>query len=354
MDKTFELFGHEVNLRILEDRRAFVCVNEHRLCTLEWNLRNHTLAAGLNVDPSEGDIVMNVGVPPARVFLVAHTSKLAQRLCPDRDERSLQVYMDFKSVCVGGPHLHWQFWTPSGHWENTTPFWRDGSLLLAETVFGQAKMTERVLMERPVAIPMPEGVYVGHAKLVEATWRLPRWPRVWDRVRRVHIEVPQGIPVPGKGENSWDLDEDATYGFTTAARTIEQAVGTLVGDVLSDRRHRAGENWRPSKRVRRDLSKPSTRSKGFIMGSTTPVDLEYWDWLIRDPLTGRWDSWGTLDMATARAMTDYEIDEPDCGCCHAKYGEPCKDYHGGECPNLHLRTVTKFGDVTPRPAEVAA
>lgn len=53
----------------------------------------------------------------------------------------------------------------------------------------------------------------------------------------------QGIPFPGKGENSWDCGDDAYYGFGGA--TIESAVADIIADTLK----RRGNNWRPSEAI---------------------------------------------------------------------------------------------------------
>lgn len=57
------------------------------------------------------------------------------------------------------------------------------------------------------------------------------------------IDMEQGIPFPGKGENSWDQDDDAIFGFGGA--TIETAIEHIVADTLRARARHGGPNWRP-------------------------------------------------------------------------------------------------------------
>lgn len=52
------------------------------------------------------------------------------------------------------------------------------------------------------------------------------------------------IPVPGKGENSWDCGEDATYAFSCMADSVEDGIASLVRSILVRRRKYGGRNWR--------------------------------------------------------------------------------------------------------------
>jgi hypothetical protein len=52
---------------------------------------------------------------------------------------------------------------------------------------------------------------------------------------RVDLKIDKGIPHAGKGENSWDCGDDATYGMCCAVKNIAEGVGVLVGSVLHDR-----------------------------------------------------------------------------------------------------------------------
>jgi hypothetical protein len=67
---------------------------------------------------------------------------------------------------------------------------------------------------------MPEGKYPAHVKRERRTWKRPRWftPLVreyWD------VDVESGIRVPGKGENSWDCDDDAIFASSFSVNKAE-------------------------------------------------------------------------------------------------------------------------------------
>jgi hypothetical protein len=131
--------------------------------------------------------------------------------------------------------------------------WKRGDLNwyfpILGTLKGKAKVTKRVIEERDILIPMSEKVYSAKAILADWTWKYPRWFR--KVIRRCEIKIPEGIPHAGKGENSWDCGDDATFGITTGqCKSIPEAVGVLVGSCLKDRVRYGGwkdYNWKREK-----------------------------------------------------------------------------------------------------------
>jgi hypothetical protein len=120
-------------------------------------------------------------------------------------------------------------------WSREVPKWRHGSFHPLDTLLGRTNCEKKVLEERQVLVPMPERAYPATAKLMEYAWKRPRWFAT-KRMKRVEIEIPGGIPHAGKGENSWDCGDDATFGITTGeCRSIPEGVGILVGDCLRTR-----------------------------------------------------------------------------------------------------------------------
>lgn len=126
--------------------------------------------------------------------------------------------------------------------------WWHEMKLTSTTILGRTKADTEELGSGPCGIPMPEGIYA-------ATWTRKRYTRRYtarvgrllDAVRgpRAHqswsIDVPGGIPVEGKGENSWDCGMDGTFGFSTGREhNLEEAIGALVGSVLRDRERYGG------------------------------------------------------------------------------------------------------------------
>ncbi len=144
----------------------------------------------------------------------------------------------------------WALWWDVGSddygWTCTRPRWKDGSW--RPFGFLRRQGEPEILEEREVLIPLPERSYRATARLERTHWGFDKLPRFFDREdRHVDLKMADGeqIPVPGKGENSWDCGEDATFGMYGPARTIEDAIGKLVASVLRTRHRRGGSRWMP-------------------------------------------------------------------------------------------------------------
>lgn len=157
--------------------------------------------------------------------------------------------------------IWFEIWNWDFGWDRRQPKWLSFNWAPLNTLLGEPVYTSRALPEFRVGeelfpkkrgVLMPEGVYPVEITLTEDKWKRPRWP--WPTVvRRARIECPGGIPTPGKGENSWDCGEDATYGLTCPASTVEEAVEELKRGVMEDRERYGGKNWLPE-RVRGTVS----------------------------------------------------------------------------------------------------
>ena len=139
--------------------------------------------------------------------------------------------------------LHWDLHHTAHSWSSKTPKWRTGHWEPLDTLLGRPQYSEKTLREFDTELAFPEKVYRGSVKLTVATWKRPRW--FARRLRRAEIKVDGGVPVPGKGENSWDCAEDVIYSLTTPAVTEEDAIAAFVRAVLSTRRKYATLQWRP-------------------------------------------------------------------------------------------------------------
>jgi hypothetical protein len=119
-------------------------------------------------------------------------------------------------------------------------FWKD-------KVLGRANYSTVTVKEERTTIPMPEGSYPAVVKIERATWKRSRWP--WARtIYRAHIEPDKPVDVPGKGENSWDLDDGAVFSLTTVASNVPEAVAAFVENVLRTRERHGGKNWIPAQK----------------------------------------------------------------------------------------------------------
>lgn len=97
-------------------------------------------------------------------------------------------------------------------------------------------------------ITLPEGDYELQIESYTSYWHRPRSPFV-KSVERVDIHPLVPVPIPGKGENSWDLDDDAIYDSTEPrkGRTLEKIAEDFRDSILDRRERYASRTWVPGK-----------------------------------------------------------------------------------------------------------
>lgn len=134
----------------------------------------------------------------------------------------------------------WLYWAcDDNEWP---PRWGWQKVIHArDRLFGKRRYQQTVLATHDAVIRFPEGDYPLKVTLRRDSWYRPRWfPR---HVHRAEIECLKPIPSPGKGENSWDMDDDATYGMTCPAATVAEAIEHLRTSVQRDRMRYGGRSW---------------------------------------------------------------------------------------------------------------
>ena len=116
------------------------------------------------------------------------------------------------------------------------------SIEFMRVLFGKPRFTKKALGTARVLIPLPEGNYEATVTFWERRWQRARLP-FSKVVFTADIKPDRPFPVEGKGENSWDIGEDAIYELSTEARTPSAAVVAAVRAVLADRqRHGVPES----------------------------------------------------------------------------------------------------------------
>jgi hypothetical protein len=127
-------------------------------------------------------------------------------------------------------YLFLYLWSDPDH----TKLWSPAHFFL-----GRPKYSQVELEAGAVDVVLPDRTYPATYQLFESIWKRPRWP--WSkRILRGEIEVAGGIPVPGKGENSWDLDDTTIDSMTCPATTKEELAQAFATAVL---RKRAKYGW---------------------------------------------------------------------------------------------------------------
>lgn len=136
-------------------------------------------------------------------------------------------------------YLSISLWCRDGHdWSRGDRWWHRKQPILfnpANFFLGRAQYSDETLAEGITTIPMPEGEYPAKYRLFRSRWKRPRWP--WAKtLLRANIEVERGIAIPGKGENDWDMDDDAIFSLTCPATTVTEAIQAYQASVARRRR----------------------------------------------------------------------------------------------------------------------
>jgi len=131
------------------------------------------------------------------------------------------------------------------------PKWGMFTLNFKRMITGRHKYTVALLTSGPCEVILPENRYQATFKVERQTWLYPRWMVAKQRdLITVDIDG-KGIPIPGKGENSWDCGDDAIRSVSSStdydnpAFTIQHALKDLAIDVLKRRQRYASLDWLP-------------------------------------------------------------------------------------------------------------
>ena len=168
------------------------------------------------------DVYISLDWQPARRFFHNHPNYHFKHTLPNGEvkkgsyweERNIGLRLDLRAMTLAG-----EWWVNM----NDEPRKRHFYWFLQDKIFGRAKYSEKVLEEGNIEVDMPEGVYKGTFKRFVSYWKRPRWPFV-QSLHRMSFDIPAGIPHEGKGENSWDMGMDATFGTTFP---IEEGAGVF-------------------------------------------------------------------------------------------------------------------------------
>lgn len=192
--------------------------------TIEYNLWNKSCHLKFMADE---DYTLGIAFPPVALWFSFGNAHYKHK------EISIAFHCN---------SLWWNFWTNTMEWSSKTPRWRHGCFDFADFFLGKREYLRKIVEERDIDIPMPEGIYKAHVKLCEDNWKRPRW--FSSTIKRIDADIPRGIPHQGKGENSWDCGEDGCFGMCCPARSIADGVGKIVGSVLHDRvRYGGWDDW---------------------------------------------------------------------------------------------------------------
>lgn len=130
-------------------------------------------------------------------------------------------------------------WRNDDNWRSND--WRTRPIVIrpVDILFGRMKHSDQKLSDHEATVSLPDGQYPVKIEMTLVKLKRPRWPFA-THFKRARIELLKPIPIPGKGENSWDIDDDAIMSMTCNVETVEQAIAKVVESALRDRRRYGG------------------------------------------------------------------------------------------------------------------
>lgn len=221
--------------------------NDHAEIGVSWSLLHRQPSLGFSLDKggdSGGELTFSLRVPRAGVYLSVELPRHWRKRFGLGGYEEREIGVRFHDGT-----LWFSLWNDPHDCDYRAPFSdprsrsRQPVLHLTDLIFGKAKHHTEDLERFEGTLNLDAGYPITARRFV-SEWRRSRWP-LPRRVMRVEIEIPGGIPIPGKGENGWDCEDDAIYGRTAPATTIEEAARKLVADVEQTRRKRGGRGWTP-------------------------------------------------------------------------------------------------------------
>lgn len=124
------------------------------------------------------------------------------------------------------------------------------SLNVKELLLGEVTYEEIPLEVWDSVVRMPEGEYPCQVRTSKVRWTHSRAPfSPW--YYRAMVDIPNGIPFAGKGENSWDCDDDALNSITFGVESEEpwgprEYTNRAAVRVFETRLKRSSPHWTPN------------------------------------------------------------------------------------------------------------
>lgn len=227
---------------------------------VSWCFGEMHAGASLSVDDGDRDITLGLQIPGASIWVgmeglpkeIFKALGVDYETCKHKPDGCYLINRDTRIYLHEGA-LWWSLWQPAHMWKSGTPKWRHGHFDFLDALFGEMKtISEKVIDKQAVLVSMPEKNYRGTATVKQSVYQRERWalrggPRKLFGVHKhFNLDMEDPIPHPGKGENSWDCDEDALHSISGSGGVTE-AIAAATKSVLRSRQRYGGPNWMPEK-----------------------------------------------------------------------------------------------------------
>lgn len=213
-----------------EDKRLFIYFRERHKISFEFAPR---INCGLTFSQYDDRVTLMIAPILFALFISVTFPRRLVRAMEDHE-----IGFKFHGGCLWiSPFQH------TMHFSGKMPWWERGFCFhIVDWLIGEPKHSSKNLEERQMVINMPERPYIANVRMHLDSWKR-RWYWPIDRIKRATIDVPEGIPIPGKGENSWDCGDDKRFGSTLPAEDPKDAVRKFISSIKQTREDRGGKDW---------------------------------------------------------------------------------------------------------------
>jgi len=209
-----------------------------------WTIPSwRSFALGITIGGIENLITFHVGLLLVRVFFqIEKLPNYLARWFPEK-ARELSFTIHHSAIWIN-------LFSDPDEWRSGD--WRRIVIHPINLLFGTEHCEKVLVGERSIEIYLDNRVYFAIATQEIRTWVRTRFPFLKKTRRDVGLNIENGIPVPGKGENSYDCGEDAIYstGASTSDLTrswddlTQEAIANLLESVRRTRLRYGGANWK--------------------------------------------------------------------------------------------------------------
>ena len=230
-------------------------VNARQVIGVEWHFWQWRCGASIDFNSVDGDHGITVSLSvPGLGSLYATVEQVPKWLLPGHFRESVlepgvQVWQP-EERSIGVRVFDWtvwfSLWDNVTEWNRSDPWWWRFNINVPDLVLGKSKFSRLKVASGEIGIPMPEGSYPAKWEIMSCAWKRPRWP--WPK-RKLYVGFTvqgDGIPLPGKGENSWDCGDDAicSSGWELMG-TVEEAAFEFACRIVQDRVRLCGREVYP-------------------------------------------------------------------------------------------------------------
>lgn len=243
-------------------RRKWWSFGDRKSISIEiagWKSSPHII---FQADGDEGDIMFSISIGIAiyisfagfipRSWYPTYESSYSQSKIPESREFSIKI--------LDGS-LWWDFWV-SEDWASYTrnKTWRKGAFHFVDLIKGKHDYRRIDSGRQQFYLPFLEGIYNVEVIKWDRTDSYKRWPTskmiTWEVRAGYYDEKLQWkdrpVPVEGKGENSWDCDEDATWSMSFPGAPYKKDINTPYDaalyfwhSMMKSREQRGSSKWTP-------------------------------------------------------------------------------------------------------------